>query len=142
MKKKMLYNQDNTSSHTSAIAIRITIRTSPSDFLLFPRLKVALGWQRFLWNEEAIAFINKYFLETYYLDVLKRWEHCWEKCINLQRNYVKNSNKFEEKYFVSLLDEKLYYLAVWVNQFCSSNCLTKSSKITSIINWSFLQEFI
>ncbi|XP_018359055.1 PREDICTED: uncharacterized protein LOC108758551 [Trachymyrmex cornetzi] len=54
-------------------------------------LKVALGGQRFSSNEEAITFVNNYFVEKdakYYLDGLKRWEHRWEKCIDLQGDYV------------------------------------------------------
>lgn len=64
---------------------------APSDFFLFPRLKVELGGQKFSSNEEAITFVNNYFAEkdiNYYLDGLKRWEHRWEKCIDLHGDYV------------------------------------------------------
>ena len=46
---------------------------------------------RFSSNEEAITFVNNYFAEKnaeYYSDGLKRWEHCWEKCVELQGDYV------------------------------------------------------
>ena len=64
---------------------------APSDFFLFPDLKTALGGQRFSSNEEAITFVNNYFAEKnaeYYSDGLKRWEHRWEKCVELQGDYV------------------------------------------------------
>ena len=64
---------------------------APSDFFLFPRQKIALGEQRFSSNEEAITFVNNYFAEKnaeYYLDGLQRCEHHWEKCVELQEDYV------------------------------------------------------
>ncbi|KMQ88673.1 histone-lysine n-methyltransferase setmar [Lasius niger] len=64
---------------------------APSDFFLFPKLKVSLGGQRFSSNEEIITFVNEYFAEqdvNYYLNGLKRWEHLWEKCIGLKGDYV------------------------------------------------------
>ena len=64
---------------------------APSDFFLLPHLKTALGGQRFSSNEEAIIFVNNYFAEKnaeYYSDGLKRWEHRWEKCVELQGDYV------------------------------------------------------
>ena len=64
---------------------------APSDFFLFPGLKIALGEQRFSSNEKVITFVNNYFAEKkagYYLDGLQRWEHRWEKCVELQRDYV------------------------------------------------------
>ena len=60
---------------------------APSDSFLFPNLKITLGGQ----NEEAITFVNNYFAEKnaeYYLDGLQRWENCWEKCVELQGDYV------------------------------------------------------
>ena len=104
-KKKILFYQDNAPSHTSAVAMAkihelrfelldhppYSLDLAPSDFFLFLKLKVALGGQRFSSNEEAITFVNNYFAEKdaeYYLDGLKRWEHRWEKCVDLQGDYV------------------------------------------------------
>ena len=67
-------------------------RARKSDFFLFPQLKIALGGQRFSSNEEAITFVNNYFAEKnaeYYLDGLQRWEHRWEKCVEIQEDYAK-----------------------------------------------------
>ena len=65
---------------------------APSDFFLIPHLKIVLGGQRFSSNEEAITFMNNnYFAEKnaeYYLDGLQRWEHHWEKYVELQGDYV------------------------------------------------------
>ena len=69
-KKKIL-------SHTSVVAIAkihelrfelldhspYSPDLAPSNFFLFPHLKIALGGQRFLSNEEAITFVNNYFAE-------------------------------------------------------------------------------
>lgn len=62
-----------------------------SDIFLFPHLKIALAGQRFSSNGETITFVNNYFTEKnaeYYLDGLERWEHRWEKCVELQGDYV------------------------------------------------------
>lgn len=63
----------------------------PRDIFLFPNLKIALGMQRFSSNDEAINFVKDYFSgkdTEYYLDGIKIWEHCWEKCVDLQGDYV------------------------------------------------------
>ena len=59
-------------------------------------------------NEEAITSVNNYFAEKNaedYLDGLQRWEHRWEKCVQLQvdcwkKNFWKN--------VISLLGWKLF----------------------------------
>ncbi|GFT62508.1 transposable element Tcb1 transposase [Trichonephila clavipes] len=64
---------------------------APIDFCLFPLLKFALGGQRVSSNKETIIFVNHYFAEKnaeQYLDGLQRWEHRWEKCVELQGDYV------------------------------------------------------
>ena len=62
-----------------------------SDIFLFPHLKIALGGQRFSSNEETITFVNNYFAEKkaeYSFYGLQRWEHRWEKCVDLQGDHV------------------------------------------------------
>ena len=88
-KKKILFHQDNASSHTPAVPmakiheLRLELLDhppyspdlAPSDFFLFPHIRIALGGQRFSSNEEAITFVNNYFAEKnaeYYLDGLQR----------------------------------------------------------------------
>ncbi|GFW08079.1 mariner Mos1 transposase [Trichonephila clavipes] len=99
-KKKILFHQNNVLSYTSAVAmakiyeLRFELldhppyspNLAPSDFFLFPHLKIVLEEHRFSSNEEAITFVNNYFAEKnskYYLDRLQRWEHHWEKCVEL-----------------------------------------------------------
>lgn len=102
-KKKILFHQAKSSISAIALSKIYELRfkllnhppyspdLAPSNFFLFPKLKVALGGQRFSSKEEAITFVNNYFAEKdakYYLDGLKRWEHHWEKCIDLQGDYI------------------------------------------------------
>ncbi|GFX27499.1 mariner Mos1 transposase [Trichonephila clavipes] len=103
-KKKIPFHQDNAPSLTSVVAMAkihelwfelldhppYSPDLAPSNFLS-PHLKIALGGQRFLSNEEAITFVKNYFAEKnaeYYLDGLQRWERRWEKCIKLRGDYV------------------------------------------------------
>ena len=76
-RKKILFHQDNTTSHTSAVAmtkineLRFDLLDHPpyspdlvpSDLFLFPHPKIVLGGQRFSPNEEAINFVNNYIVE-------------------------------------------------------------------------------
>ena len=67
---------------------------APSDFCLFPHPKIVLGRRIFSSNEEAITFVNNCFIEKnaeYYLDRLQRWEHRWEKYIELQGDYIEKN---------------------------------------------------
>ena len=64
---------------------------------------------RFSSDKEAITFVNNYFAEKnaeYYLGGLQRWEHRWEKCVELQGDYVEK--KFLKKCLVTLLGRKLF----------------------------------
>ncbi|GFV80980.1 mariner Mos1 transposase [Trichonephila clavipes] len=109
-----MFHLDNAPSHTSAVAMAkihelqfelldhppYSPDLAPGDFFLFPHLKIVLGRQRFLSNEEAITFVNNYFAEKsagYYLDGLQRWEPRWEKCVELQGDYVEKLKKKLEK---------------------------------------------
>ena len=108
-KKKILF-------HTSAVAmakiheLRFELLDhppyspdlAPSYFFLSTHIKIAFGEQRFSLNEEAITFVNNYFAE-YYLDGLQRWEHRWEKCVELQVE-----KKFLKICLISLLSRKLF----------------------------------
>jgi histone-lysine N-methyltransferase SETMAR len=62
---------------------------APSDFCLFPKLKLFLAGQRFSSNQEAIAAVERYFadltVERYFADLTKNYyrdgimavEHHW-----------------------------------------------------------------
>jgi histone-lysine N-methyltransferase SETMAR len=63
----------------------------PSDFFLFPKLKLFLAGQRFSSNQEAIAAVEGYYADltkNHYRDRIMVQEHCWNKCINLKGDYV------------------------------------------------------
>ena len=64
---------------------------APSDFHLFPKLKIFLGGRRFPTREELTAELERYFAgleESHFRDGIKALEHRWTKCISLQGDYV------------------------------------------------------
>jgi histone-lysine N-methyltransferase SETMAR len=70
----------------------------PSDFYLFPKLKLFLTGQCFSSNQEAIAAVKGYFADltkNHYRDRIMALEHRWHKCIRLKRDYGENKNNFE-----------------------------------------------
>jgi histone-lysine N-methyltransferase SETMAR len=65
---------------------------APSDFCLFPKLKLFLPGQRFSWNQEAIAAVEGYFADltkNHYREGVMVLEHCWNKCISLKGDIEK-----------------------------------------------------
>jgi histone-lysine N-methyltransferase SETMAR len=65
---------------------------APSDFYLFPKLKLFLAGQRFSSNQEAIAAVEGYFADptkNHYRDRIVALERRWNKCISLKGDYVK-----------------------------------------------------
>jgi hypothetical protein len=64
---------------------------APSDFCLFPKLKLFLTGQRFSSNKEDIAAVEGYFVEltkNHYREGIMALEHRWNKCIILKGDYV------------------------------------------------------
>ena len=64
---------------------------APSDFYLFPKLKLFLAGQRFSSNQEAIAAVEGYFADltkNHYRDRIMALEHRWNKCNSLRGDYV------------------------------------------------------
>jgi len=64
---------------------------APSNFYLFPKLKLFLAGQRFSSNQEAIAAVEGYFADltkSHYRDAIMALEHRWNKCICLKGEYV------------------------------------------------------
>jgi histone-lysine N-methyltransferase SETMAR len=104
-KKKIICHQDNAPAHKSVLAIE-KLRVlhyellehppyspvlAPSDFCLFPKLKLFLAGQRFSSNQEVIAAVEEYFadlMKNHYRDGIMALEHLWNKCISLKGNYV------------------------------------------------------
>jgi histone-lysine N-methyltransferase SETMAR len=64
---------------------------APSDFCLFPKLKLLLAGQRFSSNQEAITAAEGYLTDltkNHYRDGIMALEHRWNKCISLKGDYV------------------------------------------------------
>jgi hypothetical protein len=64
---------------------------APSDFCLFPKLKLFLAGERFSSNQEAIAAVEWYFADltkNHYRDGIMALEHRWNKCISLKGNKI------------------------------------------------------
>jgi histone-lysine N-methyltransferase SETMAR len=64
---------------------------APSDFYLFPKLKLFLAGQHFSSNQEAIAAVEEYYADltkNHYREEIMMLEHCWNKCTSLKGDYV------------------------------------------------------
>jgi len=105
-KKKIIFHQDNATAHKSVLAMGklrdlyyellehppYSPGLAPSDFCLFPKLKIFLAGQHFSSKQEAIAAVDGYFadlMKNHYRDKIMALEHCWNKCISLKGDYVK-----------------------------------------------------
>jgi histone-lysine N-methyltransferase SETMAR len=104
-KKKIIFHQDNAPAHKSVLAMgklrdlhyellehpHCTPDLAPSDFCLFPKLKLFLTGQRFSSNQEATAAVERHFADLtkhHYRDRIMALEHRWNKCICLKGDYV------------------------------------------------------
>ena len=104
-KKKKVLHQDNASTHISVLAMGklrdlhyellehppYSPDLAPSDFCLFPKLKLFPAGQSFSLNQEVIAAVEGYFADltkNRYRDGIMALEHCWNKCISLKGDYV------------------------------------------------------
>jgi histone-lysine N-methyltransferase SETMAR len=101
-KKKIIFYQDNVPTHKSVLAMGklrdlhyellehppYSPDLTPSDFYVFPKLKLFLAGQRFFFsNQEAIAAVEGYFSDltkNHYRDGIMVLEHC----ISLKGDYV------------------------------------------------------
>ena len=62
--------------------------------------------------------MNNYFAEKnaeYYLDGLQRLEHRWEKCVELQGDYVKKFKKFSEKMSCTFVRSETFQITLVYN---------------------------
>jgi histone-lysine N-methyltransferase SETMAR len=104
-KKKIIFHQDNAPAHKSVLAmgklrdlhykllehLPCSPDLAPSDFYLFPKLKLFLTGQHFSSNQEAIKAVEGYFADltkNQYKDGIMALEHRWNKCISLKGDYV------------------------------------------------------
>jgi len=104
-KKNIIFHQDDAPAHKSVLAMG-KLRNlhyellehplhspdlAPSDFSLFPKLKIFLAGQRFPSNQEAIADVEGYFADltkNHYRDGIMALEHRWNKYISVKGDYV------------------------------------------------------
>jgi hypothetical protein len=59
---------------------------APSDFFLFPKLKIFYAGRIFSSNQQAIAAVDVYFADlkkNHYSDEIMALEHSWNKCISV-----------------------------------------------------------
>jgi len=64
---------------------------APSNFCLFPKLKLFLAGKHFSSNQEVIAAVEGYFTvltKNHYRDRIMALEHHWNKHISLKGDYV------------------------------------------------------
>jgi len=104
--KKTIFYQDNAPVHKSVLSMEklrdlhyellehppYSPDLAPSDFSLFPKLKLFLAGQRFSSSQEATAAVEGYFADltkNHYRDGIMSLEHRWNKCISLKGDYVK-----------------------------------------------------
>lgn len=104
-KKKIIFHQDNAPVHKGHLAMAkfhdlkyellehppYSPDLAPSDYHLFPKLKIFLGGQRFSSNEEAIAAVDEYFSglpQSHFKDGILALEYRWTKCVELRGDYV------------------------------------------------------
>jgi histone-lysine N-methyltransferase SETMAR len=104
-KKKIIFHQDNEPAHKSVLAMRKlrdlhyeTLKhptyspdLAPSDFYLYPNLKLFFVGQCFSSNQEANAAVEGYFADltkNHYRDGIMMLEHHWNKCISLKGDYI------------------------------------------------------
>jgi histone-lysine N-methyltransferase SETMAR len=104
-KKKIIFHQDKAPTHKSVLAmgkfrdlhyellqhLPYSPDLVPSDFYLFPKLKLFLAGRHFSSNQEVIAAVERYFADltkNHCRDEIKALEHHWNKCTSLKKDYV------------------------------------------------------
>jgi len=104
-KKKIIFHQDNAPAHKSILAMGklrdlhyellehppYSPHLTPSDFYLFPKLKLFLTGQHFSSNQEAISAVEGCFADltkNHYRDGIMVLEYRWNKCISLKGDCV------------------------------------------------------
>jgi histone-lysine N-methyltransferase SETMAR len=104
-RKKFIFHQDNAPAHKSVLAMGklrdlhyellehppYSPDLAPSDFYLFPKLKLFLAGQHFSSNHKATAALEEYFADLtkdHNRDGIMALEHGWNKCISLKGDYV------------------------------------------------------
>jgi len=64
---------------------------TPSDYYVFPNLKIFLTGKRFTSNDGAIAAVNGYFAdlqESYFNDGIELLKKRWNKCVEVSGDHI------------------------------------------------------
>lgn len=103
--KGVVFHHDNAPAHTSAVAMSAiqscgfeilphppySPDLAPSDFHLFPKMKLELSGRRFTSNGDVIEAVEE-FLEskdsTFYEQGIRALQHRWTKCVDCRGDYV------------------------------------------------------
>jgi histone-lysine N-methyltransferase SETMAR len=108
--KKIIFHHDNSPAHKWAMGKLRDLHyellehphyspdLAPSDFSLFPKLKLFFTGQRFSSKQEVTAAVEGYFADltkNHYRDGIMALEHHWNKRISLKGITMKNKNNFE-----------------------------------------------
>ena len=105
LQKGILLLHDNAPAHRSMMAVHTSMQCgfkillhppyspdlAPSDFFLFPSLKKHLKGQRFHSNEDVISAGEEWFEshpKSYYAQGLLKVKERWQKCVDMQGDYV------------------------------------------------------
>ena len=105
LSKGILLQQDNARVHTCKIAMdavegngyellphpAYSPDLAPSDYFLFLNLKKDIHGLHFRSNEEVVAAVEEWVRDKdpgFFRSRLMALEHCWSKCIILERNYI------------------------------------------------------
>lgn len=103
--KGVIFHQDNAPAHTSAVAMSAiqscgfeilphppySPDLAPSDFHLFPKMKLELSGRRFTSNDDVIEAVEEYLQSknsTFYEQGIRALQHRWTKCVGCRGDYV------------------------------------------------------
>ena len=105
LSKGVIFHQDNAPAHTSAVAMAAihgcgfeilshppySPDLAPSDFHLFPKMKLELSGRRFTTNDDVIEAVEEYLQSkdaAFYEQGIRALQHRWTKCVNCRGDYV------------------------------------------------------
>ena len=110
-RKKFIFYQDNAPTHKIVLTteklrdlhyellkqLPYSPDLAPSDFCLFPKLKLFVAGQGFSSNQKAIASVEGHFADltrNHYRDGIMALKHRWNKCISVKGDYVEKEKLF------------------------------------------------
>ena len=89
---------------------------APTDYYLYPNLKIFLAGKRFTSNDEAIAAVNGYFAnlpESHFNDGIELLEKRWN-VLKFQEILLKNETYFALKNFIFIVRPRTFQTATYI----------------------------